>query len=95
MRYTLSVNYSDWGDDGFREHSIDGYSTLSGRRLLDIAEREMERDLYCRKQVVLREHGDDGAERVLLAALVPTAVDPGPMTMLAFGKLLTLDLVEG
>lgn len=96
MRYTLSVNYSDWEDDGFCEHSTDGYSTLSSGRLLDMAQQlVMEKELFYRKQVVLIEHDDDGSERVLLAALVPMAVDQVPVTMLAFGKLVTLDLVEG
>lgn len=96
MRYTLSVNYSDWEDDGFCEHSVDGHTTLSGRRLFDVARVAiLDREISIRKQVVLTEHDDSGAERVLLAALVPMAVDQVPVTMLAFGKLVTLDQVEG
>jgi len=96
MRYTLSVNYSEWEDDGFCEHSTDGHSTLSGRLLFDIAQRLLtERELSCRTQLVLVQHGDDGSERVLLAALVPMAVESVPVTMLVLGKLVTLDLVEG
>jgi hypothetical protein len=91
MRYTLSVNYSDQKEDGFRKHS-----KSSGGRLLDMAQQlVMEKELFYRKQVVLMEHDDDGSERVLLAALVPMAVDRVPVTMLAFGKLVTLEQVEG
>lgn len=94
MRYTLELNYSGV-EDGYCDHSTDGYNT-NGQRMLDVIQAEvMERDLFHAKQIVLREHDDEGGARVLIAAVVPTAIEHAPVSMLAFGKLVTINQVEG